>query len=98
MLTEPSVRALHTASSVDVLRGHPMGERVLARQAELEEELARIEVGSVEFIALDTALATLAQYMSADLDHLSQVTANDLNTWLERTKYLGMTAPASPSH
>ena len=97
MLTE-TVRAIHTSSSVDVLRGHPMGERILARQAELEEEMASIEVGSAEYVAIDTALATLAQYLGADLNHLSQVTTIDLNTWLERNKYLGMTVSASPSH
>ncbi len=89
---------VHISSSVDVLRGHPIGERVLARQAELEEEMASIEAGSPRYIAIDTALATLAQYLSADLEHLSQVTTNDLNTWLERNKYLGLTVGASPSH
>jgi len=84
--------AVHNPNSVEGLRGHPIGERVLARQAELEEEMMKTEEGSAEYIAIDTALATLEQYLSADLDHLSQGTAHDLNNWLERNKYLGMSA------
>ncbi|MEO6775496.1 MAG: hypothetical protein ABI467_21215 [Kofleriaceae bacterium] len=91
-----SVRArrgvIHNENSVEGLRGHPLGERVLARQAELEDEIAKLDEGSVEFIAIDTALATLEQYLGANLDHLSSVTSNDLNNWLERNKYLGMSA------
>ena len=83
---------IHNPNSVEGLRGHPLGERVLARQAELEGEMMKTEEGTAEYIAIDTALATLEQYLSADLDHLSQATAHDLNNWLERNKYLGMSA------
>ncbi len=77
-------------NSVDVLRGHPLGERVLARQAQLEEEVANLDAGSAEYIAISTALATLEQYLGADLENLSDVTARDLNNWLERNKYLAL--------
>ncbi|HET9988169.1 MAG TPA: hypothetical protein VFQ65_06610 [Kofleriaceae bacterium] len=86
----PSV--IHNENSVEGLRGHPLGERVLARQAELETEIAKIDEGSAEFVAIDTALATLEQYLGADMDHLSSATAHELNNWLERNKYLGMSA------
>ncbi len=77
-------------NSVDVLRGHPLGERVLARQAQLEEEVARLDPSSAEYLAVATALATLEQFLGADMDHLSDVTARDLNNWLERNKYLAL--------
>ena len=83
---------IHNPNSVEGLRGHPLGERVLARQAELEDEMMKTEDGTAEYIAIDTALASLEQYLTADLDHLSQATAHDLNNWLERNKYLGMSA------
>lgn len=82
-----------------VLRSFPsrssnslLGERVLARQAELEDRLMELESGTAEYMAIDTALATLDQYLGADLDHLSPATAHHLNGWLERNKYLGRSA------
>ncbi|MFT3697564.1 MAG: hypothetical protein QM831_30755 [Kofleriaceae bacterium] len=77
-------------NSVEALRGHAIGERVLARQAELEAAVEDLDEGTTEYIAIDTALATLEQYLGADMEHLSDATAHDLNNWLERNKYLGM--------
>jgi len=85
---------IHNENSVEALRGHPMGERVLARQAELEAELAKIDEGSAEYVAIDTALATLEQYLGADMEHLSRATSHDLSNWLERNKYIGVSAEA----
>ena len=90
-------KPIHNDNSVSALRGHPLGERVLARQAELEAEMEKLEEGSAEFIAIDTALATLQQYLGADMEHLSDVTAHDLNNWLERNKYIGLTIAAKIS-
>ncbi len=81
---------IHNENSFSVLRGHPLGERVLARQAELESELESLTDGTTEYIGVATALATLGQFLGADLNHLSDSTARDLNNWLERNKYLGM--------
>jgi hypothetical protein len=67
---------------------------VLTRQAELESEVEKLDAGTPEFVAIDTALATLQQYLGADLEHLSHATARDLNNWLERNKYLGLTNEA----
>ena len=78
------------ANSIEALRGHPLGERVLARQAELEGEIEKLEQGCPEFVAIDTALATIEGYLGADLEHLSDATAHDLNNWLERNKYIGL--------
>jgi hypothetical protein len=80
------------ANSVEALRGHPLGERVLARQAELEGELEKLDEGSPEFMAIDTALSTVDGFLGADMNHLSDATARDLNNWLERNKYIGLSA------
>ena len=87
-------KAVHNENSVEALRGHPLGERVLARQAELEGEVEKLDEGSTEYIAIDTALATIEQLLGADMNHLSDATAHDLNNWLERNKYLGLTNEA----
>jgi hypothetical protein len=79
----------------DALCGHPLGERVLARQAELEGQIEKLDEGTAEYIGIDTALATLDQYLGADMNHLTDATAHDLNNWLERNKYLGLTNEAN---
>lgn len=85
-------RVIHNVNSVEALRGHPLGERVLARQAELEGEIEKLDEGSPEYIAIDTALSTVEGFLGADLNHLSDATAHDLNNWLERNKYIGLSA------
>jgi len=87
-------KMIHNENSVQALRGHPLGERVLARQAELEGEVEKLDEGTPEYIAIDTALATLEQFLGADMNHLSDATAHDLNNWIERNKYLGLTNEA----
>jgi hypothetical protein len=82
VLRSPAARSANTL----------LGERVLARQAELEDRLMELGEGCAEYMAIDTALATLDQYLGADLDHLSPATAHCLNHWLERNKYLGRSA------
>jgi hypothetical protein len=69
-----------------------LGERVLARQAELEDRLIELGEGSAEAMAIETALATLDQFLGADLNDLSPGTAHALSIWLERNKYLGRSA------
>lgn len=96
--TRRAPKAIHNANSVDVLRGHPLGERVLARQTELDHELETLDAGSPEYVAIDTALATLEQLLGGDSSHLSDVTANDLNNWLERNKYLALTVGKKHVH
>jgi hypothetical protein len=69
-----------------------LGERVLARQAELEDRLMELGEGSAEAMAIETALATLDQFLGANLNDLSPGTAHTLSIWLERNKYLGRSA------
>lgn len=83
--------AIHNLNSVEAMRGSPIAERVLARQAELVEKMDQMEEGSIEYQAIDTALATLEQFLGGDLDNPSDVVVHDLNDWLERNKYLGLT-------
>ena len=77
-------------NTTEALRGHPLAERVLARQAELEAALGRLSPHDVAVVAIETALATLASLVTGDLAHPSDVVAHDLNNWLERTRYLGL--------
>ena len=86
--------ALHANhNTTESLRGHPLAERVLARQAELEAALVNLgTTESVEGAAIETALASLAQLLTGDVDHPDTVVAHDLNNWLERNKYLGLSA------
>lgn len=79
------------ANTTETLRGHPLAERVLARQAELEAALMRLSPDdTVEIAAIETALATLASLLTGDVTHPTDVVAHDLNNWLERNRYLGM--------
>jgi hypothetical protein len=96
--TKRQPKTVHNENSVELLRGHPLGERILARQAELEGAVGKLDEGTPEYIAIDTALATLEQYLGADMNHLSDGTARDLNNWLERNKYLGLTNGAKVKH
>ena len=82
----------------DTLIGHPIGERVLARQAELEAALEQLDEGTAAYVGIDTALATLAQHLEVDLNNLDSVAAHALNNWLERNKYLGLTNEAKAKH
>jgi hypothetical protein len=92
--TKRQPKTVHNVNSIEALRGHPLGERVLARQAELEGEIEKLDEGTTEYAAIDTSLATLEQFLGADMNHLSDATAHDLNNWLERNKYLGLTNEA----
>lgn len=86
---------IHNPNSVEAMRGSPIAERVLARQAELVAVMDTLEEGTTEYIAIDTALATLEQFIGGDLDHPADVVTRDLNDWLERNKYLGLTVGRS---
>jgi hypothetical protein len=77
-------------NTTDATRGQPLAARVLARKDELEDALA--ELGPRDATtrhAIETALATVYALMTGDLAHPSEVVARDLNSWLERNKYLG---------
>ena len=76
-------------NSTDATRGQPLWARVLARKDELEDALAALSAHQgIERAAIETALATVYALMTGDLAHPSDVVARDLNSWLERNKYL----------
>ena len=96
--TKRQPKTAYNENSVQALRGHPLGERILARQAELEGEVEKLDEGTTEYIAIDNALATLEGFLGADMNHLSDGTSRDLNNWLERNKYIGLTNGAKVKH
>ena len=76
-------------NTTDATRGQPLAARVLARKAELEDELA--DCGPHEALrrtALETALAGVYSLITGDLAHPPDVIARALNNWLERNKHL----------
>jgi len=76
-------------NTTDATRGQPLAARVLARKAELEDELA--DCGQHEALrrtALETALAGVYSLITGDLAHPPDVIARALNNWLERNKHL----------
>jgi len=97
MNTQKAIKTkpIHNENSVEGMRGSPLAERVLARQAELVAVMDTLEEGTPEYMAIDTALATLAQFTGGDLDNPSDVVGHDLNDWLERNKYLGLSVGRS---
>lgn len=76
-------------NSTDATSGQPIGERVRVRMAELEQALAELGEGAgPQRQAIEAALATINSLATGDLEHPSDVIAQDFNTWLERNKYL----------
>lgn len=83
-------------NTTDATRGQPIGARVLARKDELEDALADLSPHDVMMRqAIETALATVYSLMTGDLAHPSEVTARDLNRWLERNKHIAQ-GPGRP--
>lgn len=82
-----------TENSTDQTRGQPLGSRVQARKGELERALA--ELGPRDGVVrteIELAIATVNSLTTGDMDHPSEVVAAQLNNWLERNKYLAMSA------
>lgn len=80
-------------NSTDATRGLPLAERVILRMAELEAALNvmdETETG-IERDALALALAAGKELTTGDLEHPTDVVAREMNTWLERNKYLAET-------
>jgi hypothetical protein len=91
----PQVHApLHIENSTDATRGEPIVPRVQARRAELQvalQKLAADELRARNDIQL--ALSSVDALLTGDLEKLSDVTAFELNRWLEHTKHLAEIAP-----
>jgi len=81
-------------NSTDATRGEPIAIRARTRKAELENVLERLpndDAGGR--LDLELALAEVNEWLAGDVEHLSHVTAADLNRWLERTKHLAEVTP-----
>jgi hypothetical protein len=75
----------------------PLAERILLRMAELEAALKNMDDRkTIEREALETALGAAYELTTGDLSHPNDVVARDMNTWLERNKYLAETPDLSP--
>src|SRR5512140_2576133 len=81
-------------NSTDATRGEPIATRARARKAELEMAHDLLPVSEQRARAdIEVALAEVNQWLAGDVEHLSHVTAAELNKWLERTKHLAETTP-----
>jgi hypothetical protein len=87
--TNPASSTGRVENTTDATRGYPIAERARTRKAELEEALALLPVTEQRGRAdIERALSEVEQWLAGDAEHLSHVTAKDLNRWLEATKHL----------
>ena len=87
-------KAPRIENTTDATRGEPIATRARTRKAELEK--AHDLLPSTELRAradIEMALAEVNEWLAGDVEHLSHVTAAELNRWLERTKHLAEAAP-----
>jgi len=82
--------------SQPVEQRHGQGVRALveARQHELELELAQIQKGAPgKSSDVEAALSALKALLTGNLDQIPPVLAQELNRWIETSKYLGTSKP-----
>ncbi len=83
-------------NSTDATRGEPLAVRARIRKDELETLLARTTADDVGTRAdIERALASVADLLTGDTEHLSESTAAAINRWLEGAKHLGAKPPAA---
>ena len=81
-------------NTTDATRGQPLATRARMRRAELEEVLRLLSDDRLLMRTdLEMALAEVDQWLAADVEHVSYVTAGELSRWLERTKHLAEVTP-----
>lgn len=83
----------HNSNTVESLRGQPLGERVLARRAELLRALDRTRP-SETFLrrTLHQVLSFIEGMLGCNVERPSRMAGHELSNWLERTRYLALTA------
>ncbi len=87
MQTSPSLPRF--INSTDATMGQPIVDRVLARKAELEEALERVDdPASHLYSEISLALSTVEPLLTGDLERIPAVVVADMNTWLERNKHV----------
>ena len=84
----------HVENSTDATRGEPIAMRARTRRAELAKAHDLLPTTDQRARAdIEMSLAEVDQWLAGDVEHLSHVTAAELNRWLERTKHLAEAAP-----
>jgi hypothetical protein len=84
---------MHLENSTDATRGEPLAVRAEKRKIELQAILDKLPEDLLrERADLQLALSSVDELMTGDLEHLPDVVASELNTWLERTKHLAESA------
>ncbi len=79
----------HHVNSTDATRGQPLVQRARQRQKELESILESLDEHDLRARTdIETALSVVDSLLTGDTDHIDQVTAIDLNRWLEHNKHL----------
>lgn len=85
------------SNTTDASRGQSMKSRVEARRSELEAALEGEDLSPRSRMDVLAALHSLAMLTTAGLDDIPTMTAAQLSDWLEKHKYVAMTAaPARP--
>lgn len=83
-------------NTTDATRGQPLGIRARKRKAELEQALAALPADELSARNdINLALYSVDSMLTGDSEQLSDATAAELSRWLERTKHLAETTPAS---
>jgi hypothetical protein len=81
-------------NTTDATRGEPLTTRARKRVAELEEALDNLpDTAKRERSDIELALASVSELLTGNQQRLSEVTASELNRWLENTKHLAEMTP-----
>jgi hypothetical protein len=84
----------HVENTTDATRGEPLAARAQKRKAELEAALEKLPASEVRARNdIELALSTVDGLLTGDVDQLSDVTASNLNRWLEQSKHLAERPP-----
>ncbi len=79
----------HHENSTDATRGAPLVQRAQARRAELAALLDKLPEHAVrERTDIGTAITTVDDLLTGDLEHVSNMTSQGLSKWLESNKHL----------
>jgi hypothetical protein len=86
----------YVENSTDVTRGEPLPLRAQKRKAELETALYELPADARRARNdIELALTSVDALLTGDLEKLSAVTAAGLSRWLEQSKHLAETTPAT---
>ncbi len=91
-----SIEPTPIENTTDATRGEPLGLRAQKRRAELEIALAALPADDLRARSdIELAMSSVDAMLTGDVEHLSDATASELSRWLEHTKHIAETTPAS---